>query len=184
MCLACHTAAFAIPQQSQSKTLPPGPHEDRVLPKPKGYFSDFLWLSGRWAGNVATNKADINLMSAEAGSLAGVNVIHREDRIYSLDLLHFAQTINGVTIYLRHFSPELQLWEKADPIALKLVSIHEGISHFEGNFNGRPCHWTITKKGPDAFSIHSDMYDEKGEQQVMDFSYVRVKQIAPLLKSH
>jgi hypothetical protein len=184
MCLACHTAAFAIPQQSQSKTPPPAPHEDRILPKPKGAVSDFLWLSGRWSGNVATNKVDRNLMSAEAGSLAGVAIIHRENRIYSVDLLHFAQTIEGVTIYLRHFSPELQPWEKADPIALKLVSIHEGVSHFEGNFHGRPCRWTLTKTGPDAFSIHSDMYDEKGEQQVMDFSYTRIKQLAPLMKSH
>lgn len=184
MCLACHAAALAITQQSQPKTPPPAPHEERALPKPKGAVSDFLWLSGRWSGNVANNKADLNLMSAEAGSLAGVGIIHREDRIYSVDLIHFAQTIEGVTIHLRHFSPELQLWEKTDPITLKLVSIHEGISNFEGNFNGQPCRWTITKKGPDAFSIHSDMHDEKGEQQVMDFSYTRVKQLVPLLKSH
>jgi hypothetical protein len=184
VCLACHTTTLAAPQQSQSKTPPPAPHEERVLPKPAGYFSDFLWLSGRWSGKVASNKADLNLMSAEAGSLAGVNIIHRETRIYSLDLLHFAQTIQGVTIYLRHFSPELQAWEKTDPIALKLVSIYQGVSQFEGNFNGQSCRWTITQKGPDAFSIHSDMHDEKGEHQVMDFSYVRVKQLAPLMKSH
>jgi len=144
----------------------------------------FSWLSGRWAGSVADDKADLNLMSAETGSLAGVAVIHRQDRIYSLELIHFVQTVQGVTIYLRHFSSELQAWEKNDPIALKLVSMNGEISNFEGKYNNQPYRWTITKHPNDTFSIHSEMRDEKGEQQVMDSSYVHVKQLTPLLKSH
>jgi Domain of unknown function (DUF6265) len=167
-----------------ASTPPPGPHESRVLPKPLATAGQFTWLQGRWKGTVATNTDDLTFMSAEEGSIAGVAVIHRDDYIYSVDLIHFVQTIQSVTVYLRHFSSELQPWEKGDPITLKFVSIHDGVSQFEGNFNGRPCSWNITQKGPDAFSIHSDMYDEKGEQQVMDFSFVRVKTLVPLMKSH
>jgi hypothetical protein len=177
-------SASASTQTPSTSPPPPAPHDSRVLPKPLATASQFVWLQGRWKGTVATNTDDLTFMSAEEGSIAGVAIIHRDDHIYSVDLIHFVQTIQGVTIYLRHFSSELQLWEKGDPITLKLVSIQQGVSQFHGKFNGRPCSWTITQKAPDAFSIHSDMYDEKGENQVMDFSFVRVKTLVPLMKPH
>jgi type VI protein secretion system component Hcp len=132
-------------------------------------------LSGRWKGTVASDSVDLTLMSAEQGSIAGVSITHRDHRIYSVELLHFVQTVQGVTLYLRHFSSELQLWEKGDPIALKLESIDGEVSEFKGTLNNQSYRWNINKAGQNSFSIHSEGYDQKGERQLMDFSFTRTK---------
>lgn len=151
------------------------PHEGPPRPKPKFSLNDFAWMAGRWQGTIDNNIADVTYMGPDPGSISGVLVVHRDERIYVVELSNLVQTLDGVTLYIRHFSTELQAWEKTDPVVLKLVSFDGKTAEFDNPVNDNPKRSIITRNPDGSFTDHSDIYDEKGRHQAMEARYTRVK---------
>jgi len=151
------------------------PHEGPPRPKPKFLLSDFAWMAGRWTSTIDKNIADVTYMGPDPGNISGVLVIHREDRIYMVELSSLVQTMDGVTLYIRHFSSELQAWEKVDPIVLKLVSYDGKTAEFDNPVNNDPKRSLITRNPDGSFTAHSDVYDDNGQHQAIELTYTRVK---------
>lgn len=151
------------------------PHEGPPRPKPKFLLKDFAWMAGRWTGTIDKNIADVTYTGPDSGIISGIRVVHRDERIYMVELSSFVQTIDGVTLYMRHFSSELQAWEKLNPIAMKLVSYDGTTAEFDNSVSNDPKRSLITRNPDGSFTAHSDVYDEKGQHQVIELTYTRVK---------
>jgi hypothetical protein len=169
------TLAFALVPASASAPMQQKPHEGPPRPKPKFLLSDFAWMAGRWTSTIDKNIADVTYMGPDPGNISGVLVIHREDRIYMVELSSLVQTMDGVTLYIRHFSSELQAWEKVDPIVLKLVSYDGKTAEFDNPVNNDPKRSLITRNPDGSFTAHSDVYDDNGQHQAIELTYTRVK---------
>ena len=149
--------------------------EPRHKPVPKAKLADFAWMAGRWKSEMDANILDVTYMGPDTGVITGMLVVHRADRIYMVELSSFVQTVDGVSLFIRHFSPELQAWEKGDPIVLKLASFDGKAAEFDNPVSSDPKRAIITRNSEDSFTAHSDVYDEKGQHQVIEFTYTRVK---------
>ena len=168
LALALGLASATAPAQQK-------PHEGPPRPKPKFSLADFAWMEGRWTSTIDNNVADVTYMGPGPGTISGVLVVHRDQYIYMVELSSMVQTVDGVTLYLRHFSSELQAWEKVDPIVLKLVSYDGKTAEFENPVNNDPKRSRITRNPDGSFTAHSDVYDDKGKLEVIELTYKRAK---------
>ncbi|MGC1687115.1 MAG: DUF6265 family protein [Candidatus Acidiferrales bacterium] len=149
--------------------------ESKPKSGPKARLADFAWMEGTWKGDLGNNAAELYFSGPADGVITSIMKLHGNGKVLVVEVANLVEAPDGVVEYIRHFSPKLEQYEKADPIFLKVTGLDATTVEFDNPVNGQPKQTIITRKGPDAFTAHSDLYDEKGEHDVIEVTYARVK---------
>src|ERR1700683_1126940 len=152
-----------------------GAQESKPISGARARLADFAWMEGLWKGDLGNNAAELYFSGPAAGAITSVMKLHGNGKVLVVEAASLVEAPDGVVEYIRHFSPKLEQYEKTDPIFLKVTSFDATTVEFDNPVNGQPKRTIITRKGPDAFTAHSDLYDEKGEHDVIEVTYTRVK---------
>jgi len=112
----------------------------------------------------------------------GTFQLEENDKTLVLEVFTVVEGPEGIKIHLRHFTPSLVAWETPGPTVLELASVDSKSIVFENRIDGQPKRTTFTRVDPDTYTVRSELVPEKGDPQVTEITYHRVKE-APAGKS-
>jgi hypothetical protein len=137
-------------------------------------IGDLAWIAGRWRGTFGPHTADAVYMEPEANSIGGVGQVYQPGRTLLVELCSLVQSANGMTLYVRNFSPDLQPQEAGAPITMKLTTVTANSWEFDNTVPGQaPARTVITHTGDDTFTSRSDVYDQQGRLNSVEIDYAR-----------
>jgi len=145
----------------------------------KPTLADLSWLSGRWQGAWGPRSAQQVWTPAKGGVMLGTFQLEEDDKTLVLELFTVVEEPDGIKIHLRHFTPSLVPWEKPGPTVLELASVDSKSIVFENRVDGQPKRTTFTRVDPDTYTVRSELVPEKGDSQVTEITYHRLKETPP-----
>jgi hypothetical protein len=135
---------------------------------------DLAWIAGRWRGTFGAYTADAVYMEPEANSIGGVGQVYQPGRTLVVELCSLVQSSDGLTLYIRNFTPDLQPAEAGDPTVMKLTTVTANSWEFDNTVLGQALARTvITHTGDDTFTSRSDVYDAQGRMSTVEIDYAR-----------
>jgi hypothetical protein len=145
----------------------------RTPSNPASALGDFGWLEGRWRGDWGTRTAEQVWLSPKAGAMEGVFRVVEAEKTLVLELFTLVQKPEGISLYVRHFTPTLAPWEKSDATVLNLAKIENKKFTFENSVNGMPKVATFTRIDADTYLSRSEIVPETGDAQATEITYKR-----------
>jgi hypothetical protein len=136
-------------------------------------LGDFGWLEGHWRGDWGTRIAEQVWLSPKAGAMEGVFRVVEAEKTLVLELFTLVQKPEGISLYVRHFTPTLAPWEKSDATVLNLAKIENKKFTFENSVNGMPKVATFTRIDADTYLSRSEIVPETGDAQATEITYKR-----------
>lgn len=160
----------------------PGAGDGSATARPDGQVSasiiatvgDLRWLEGTWRGEWGPRVAQQVWMAPQAGVMTGVFSLMETDKVLVIELFTILQTPGGVEFNIRHFTPELNAWEKGDPTRLTLASFDNTNFEFDNAVDGKPKKYTFSRTDADTYVSRAEILPDTGEQQVIQITYHRV----------
>ncbi len=146
---------------------------------PKPTLADFAWLDGHWQGTWGPRLAQQAWMSPKAGVMLGTFQLTENDKTLVLEVFTLIEGPAGIELRIRHLTPSLVTWEKNGPTVLPLVGTDPKTFTFENPTNGQPKRSIIRRVDADTFVSRSEILPEKGETQVTEITYHRMREIPP-----
>jgi hypothetical protein len=171
---AQQSAAAGSPAQAASSAGPDAaatPTPPQSLPSPK--LLDFAWLEGRWRADWGPRVAEQVWTAPKAGMMLGDFRVIENDKVLVIELFTLVEKSGGISLYVRHFTPELVPWEKSDATLLNLAAAEAKKFAFENPANGRPKRAIFTRIDNDTYTARSEIVPEKGDPQVIEITYHR-----------
>ena len=127
------------------------------MPAAKAKIAEFAWMTGRWVGELGTNKLEQIFSSPEKGLIMGMFRLYDGDKTILLEFVSIRETPEGLEMRFRHFGPTLDDWEKGEALLLKLVKHTAEDSVWENPVSGRPKRSILQRRGKDAFFARSEL---------------------------
>ncbi len=146
--------------------------------------ADLRWLEGTWRGEWGPRVAQQVWMAPQAGVMTGTFSLMETDKVLVIELFTILQTAGGVGFNIRHFTPELNAWEKGDPTRLTLASFDNKTFEFDNAVDGKPKKFIFTRTDNDTFVSRAEIVPDTGEPQVIEITYHRVPAVAPVLEKN
>lgn len=143
-------------------------------------LNNLAWLEGRWRGEWGPRVAEQVWLSPKAGAMEGMFRVLEGDKTLVVEFFTLVQNPNGISFYLRHFTPNLAPWEKSEATVLKLTTAESNKFIFENTVNGMPKSATLTRIDADTYVSHSEIIPETGDPQVIEITYKRQPATAPV----
>jgi len=167
-------------KQSAATSKPADPPPSASTPTdnpaaPKAKLEDLAWLEGRWRGDWGPRFAEQAWFAPKAGMMVGIFRLVENDKTLVIELFTLIEKPDGIDFYLRHFTPELVPWEKPEATLLRLASLDVKKVDFENPVNGLPKHLIFLHPDADTYISRSEIIPEKGDPQVTEITYHRVK---------
>jgi|HubBroStandDraft_5_1064220.scaffolds.fasta_scaffold42972_3 hypothetical protein len=141
--------------------------------------ADLRWLEGTWRGEWGPRVAQQVWMAPQAGVMTGTFSLMETDKVLVIELFSILQTAGGVGFNIRHFTPELNAWEKGDPTRLTLASFDNKTFEFDNAVDGKPKKFIFTRTDNDTYVSRAEIVPDTGEPQVIEITYHRVPPVAP-----
>lgn len=157
----------AAPASAQQQSQP------AIIHKPS--IADFAWLEGRWRGEWGSRAAEQMWLGPKAGEMNGIFRLVDGDKTLVLELFALMEKPDGISIYFRHFTPELVPWEKSDATFLKLESVDATKAVFLNPVNGEPKRTSLIRVDADTYTARSEIEPEHGEPQTIEITFHRQK---------
>jgi len=149
---------FAAPAAGQSASL-----------------SDFAWLEGTWTGpGPDGSTAEIHYLAPEAGMLPAIFRLRKDGRVIVVEAVTLVSEEDGLTMYVRHFTPELVPLEKEGALTLRFAGRDGEAFRFENVREENPRRSVIRRTGPDRVTVRSELLREDGSVDEIRVEYRRV----------
>ena len=124
----------------------------------KATVADLSWIAGHWRAAHQGTVIEEVWTAPEGGAMLGMFRLVKGGQPEFYELVAIEQAAAGPTMRIRHFSPGLKSWEKADGhIALVLSEVKPDRALFEADGEtlqyaraGDRLTVTLTKPGPDG----------------------------------
>jgi len=173
--LAC--GLFTLPLFAQQASPPPAPATSPNASSPQATLADFAWLAGSWQGELNGLQVDQSYMAPKNGLMLGDFRMTDKEKTLFVEIFTFLEKKDGLELYVRHFSPELEIGqeEKGRPLFLKLVRFDSKQAEFRTPEGIRLIRDVVTRTGDDSFAVHLEISGDNGQTQTIDISYHRVK---------
>lgn len=172
------TGAGTAGEPSSSRAAAPAPAPAPAA-GPKPTLADFAWLEGHWQGTWGPRLAQQAWMAPKAGVMLGTFQLTENDKTLVLEVFTLIEGPAGIELRIRHLTPSLVTWEKNGPTVLPLVGTDPKTFTFENPTNGQPKRSIIRRVDADTFVSRSEILPEKGETQVTEITYHRMREIPP-----
>jgi hypothetical protein len=140
----------------------------------KPTLADFGWLAGRWQGAWGPRSAQQTWTAPKAGVMLGTFQLVEGDKTLVLELFTLVENTDGIKLYLRHFTPSLNAWEKAGATALDLQSADAKSIVFVNSGDGQPKQHVITRVDLDTYVSRSEIVPGQGDTRATEITYHRV----------
>ena len=141
----------------------------------KATIADFAWVTGRWTGLAGTNPTE-QVCSAPSNGLLLCMFHEVNVKPPSIELATLRETADGIEERVRNFGPELESWEGAAPITLKLQSYTPTESIFINANAQSPVKRVILEHpNPDEMSTRVEIVDKQGKVIYIGAKSQRVK---------
>ncbi len=129
----------------------------------KPTIADFAWVTGRWTGLAGTNPTE-QVCSAPSNGLL-LCLFHEVNvKPATIELATLRETADGIEERVRNFTPQLESWEGAAPITLKLESYTPTESIFiNANAQSPVKRVTLTHNSADQMSTRVEVVDSQGK---------------------
>jgi hypothetical protein len=144
-------------------------------------ISDLAWLEGRWRGEWGPRVAEQVWLAPKAGAMEGLFRVIESDKTLVIEFFTLVQKSDGITFYIRHFTPSLAPWEKTDATLLNLARSDGKKFDFENAVNGMPKSAALTRVDADTYISRSEIVPETGEPQVIEITYKRQPCAGPVV---
>ncbi|MGA8145424.1 MAG: DUF6265 family protein [Candidatus Acidiferrales bacterium] len=165
-------AKVAQPQEAVQPAAQQQAHAPAAHPPA---LADFSWLEGRWRGEWGSRVAQQIWLSPKAGEMTGVFRLVEGEKVLVLELFSLVEKQEGISFYVRHFTPELLPWETADATLLKLESLDAAKAVFVNPVNGEPKRTSLVRVDADTYTTRSEIEPEQGEPQTIEITFHREK---------
>jgi hypothetical protein len=142
-------------------------------------IADMRWLEGTWRGEWGPRVAQQVWMAPQAGVMTGSFSLMETDKVLVIELFTILQTAGGVGLNIRHFTPELNAWEKGEPTRLTLASFDNKTYEFDNSVDGKPKKFIFSRTDADTYVSRAEIVPDTGEPQVIEITYHRVAPVAP-----
>lgn len=146
-------------------------------------LDDFGWLEGRWRGEWGTRTAEQVWLSPKGGAIEGVFRVVEAEKTLVLELFTLVQKPDGISFYVRHFTPTLAPWEKSDATVLNLARVENKQFTFENPVNGMPKVAAFTRIDADTYVSRSEIVPETGDSQAIEITYKRQPAPTPAINA-
>jgi hypothetical protein len=141
----------------------------------KPTVEDFAWVTGRWTGLAGANPTE-QVCSAPSNGLILCMFHEINEKPQSIELATLRETADGFEERVRNFTPELESWEGAAPITLKLQSYTPTESIFINVDTQSPVkHVFLEHPTPDEMSTRVEIVDKQGKVFYIGAKSKRVK---------
>lgn len=139
-------------------------------------LEDFAWLAGSWRGEGPGGAAaEVHYMPPAAGVLPSVFRLRTEERTVVLEAITLVETDAGLTLYVRHFTPELEPLEEESALELRLAERRGDCFLFENVREENPRRSLLRRTGPDGFLSRSELRRADGSEDEIRVEYRRVR---------
>ncbi len=145
-----------------------------ALPSFPATINDFAWLAGHWKGKFGQADAEEIHTAPRAGNISTVFRLTRDGKVLVLELCVIADGKDGLELRVRHFGPELDAWEKTDPIVLKLTSYDGRRAVFENFVHTRPKRTVITRLSDNEQGVRTEIIGDDGATTIHELTLHRV----------
>jgi hypothetical protein len=172
-----HDPAPAPARAPDPSPVPPG--APTAPPAQKTTLAEFAWLAGHWQGSWGPRLAQQAWMPPKAGVMLGTFQLAENDKTLVLEVFTLTEETNGIELRIRHLTPSLVAWEKSGAIVLNLASTDSKSAVFENPMNGQPKRAVFTRLDADTFVSRSEIIAEKGDMQVTEITYHRMRETPP-----
>lgn len=149
--------------------------EGSAVPRAEVGLDDFAWLEGSWRGTgPGGSVAEVHYMAPAAGVLPSVFRLRTDDRTVVLEAITLVEDEQGVTLYVRHFSPALEPLEAERALALRLVERRGDCFLFENLYEENPRRGLLRRTGEDGFLSRSALVRDDGTSDEIRVEYRRM----------
>ncbi|MGC2420478.1 MAG: DUF6265 family protein [Candidatus Acidiferrales bacterium] len=153
-----------------------GPAVASDSPAPlKATLADFAWLDGKWRGDWGPRLAEQVWTAPRAGAIEGLFRVAEGNKTLVVELVSLVEQPDTIELHLRHFTPSLEPWETSSPAVLKLTALDAKKAVFDNAVNGEPKRVIFRRLDADTYVAHSEIVPDKGEPEVIEIIYHRVK---------
>jgi hypothetical protein len=135
---------------------------------PEATLADMAWLAGHWAAPALGGEAEEIWSPPKAGSMMGMYRLVRDGKPVFYELLTLVEEGGSLILRLKHFGPDLTGWEeKEKTVDFRLVSVGEGIAHFDG--------MSFHREGDAKLTVYLAVEGKEGALTELAFPYARVR---------
>jgi len=137
-------------------------------------LSDFASLEGTWVGpGPGGTTAEIHYLAPEAGVLPAIFRLWEGDRVVVLEAVSLIEKDEALTMYVRHFTPELVPLEEERALELRVTGREGDTVFFENVREENPRRSEMRWLGPDRVLVRSELLREDGSVDEIRVEYRR-----------
>jgi len=137
-------------------------------------LSDFASLEGTWVGpGPDGTTAEIHYLAPEAGVLPAVFRLWEGDRVIVLEAVSLVEKDEALTMYVRHFTPELVPLEEERALELRVTGREGDTVFFENVREENPRRSEMRWLGPDRVLVRSELLRDDGSVDEIRVEYRR-----------
>jgi hypothetical protein len=138
-------------------------------------LADFAWLKGTWRGDGPGGAtAEIHYLAPRANVLPSFFWLWTEERVVVLEAITLVQGDDGITLYVRHFSPVLEPLEAERALALTLEARHGERFFFRNIYDENPRCTVLERTSEVGFRASSQLLRSDGTMDEIRVEYRRV----------
>ena len=115
-------------------------------------------------------------MPPKSDTMVGTFQLSENGQTLVIELFTLVEKPDGISFYLRHFTPALLPWEKSDPTVLKLASADSKEIVLENPVTGQPKRAVIRRIDADTYVSRSEIVPDKGDMQIIEITYHRMRE--------
>ncbi len=176
------TTVTAVAMLASALCHPLRASAQRANDGPSANATDFAWLAGTWEAHApgATFVLEATYNAPKAGVVNGVMRIMDQGKVLMIELITITDSPTGPELRFRHFNAQLDALEPVFKQNFRLAKSTTDRYEFE---NAVPYDKTLmstearnaiyTRHGADEFVGHSDVIDESGKADVIEFTWRR-----------
>lgn len=153
-----------------------------VTPQQKAAtLADFAWLAGRWEGKLGAPGSDkqmtaeLEWMAPKNGTMQGFFRLTDKEKTIVIELFTIRETHDGITFYLRHFSPELKPLEENEAYHLNLTKWDGIMFRFDNPVVYQLKAAILTHNADDTYISHWDITGADGKPASIEVTFHRLK---------
>ena len=176
--LRCFLSAFVVAAALVASAAAQKPTPPSALTK-KVTLADFAWLAGRWQGTWDLRLAQQVWMPARAGVMVGTFQLTESDKTLVLEFFTLVETPDGISLYVRRFTPALAAWETSGPAVLHLTSLESKTAIFENPGDTQPRRVVFRRLDADTYVSRSEVVPESGAPRITEITYHRQTEPRP-----
>jgi hypothetical protein len=138
--------------------------------------ADLSFLAGHWVGQVGPDRIEQYCIHAEPTTLVCAFQAANDKGTDGVEFFTIRDTPTGIEERVHFFDDaDIKIAPGANGVTMRVTSLTDDTVIFENPTGTFPKRTTLTKKGNDDFTTHSELIDAQGKTMTIDAHWTRAK---------